>query len=155
LPEVDPDRIGAIGHSLGGHNTLFVGAFDSRLKVLVSSCGFCSFGRYYGGDLTGWSHKGYMPRIADVYHKDPKKMPFDFTEVLATLAPRPVFINAPLRDANFDVQGVDECVDAAKPVYALLHAKNMLVVVHPDCEHDFPPDVREAAYAFIDRILKP
>jgi hypothetical protein len=46
-------------------------------------------------------------------------------------------------------------VDAAKPVYALLHAETKLVVVHPDCEHDFPPDVREAAYAFIDKALKP
>jgi cephalosporin-C deacetylase-like acetyl esterase len=27
-PEVDPKRIGAIGHSLGGHNAMFVGLFD-------------------------------------------------------------------------------------------------------------------------------
>ena len=38
--DVDPDRIGAIGHSLGGHNALFTGAFDKRLKVIVSSCGW-------------------------------------------------------------------------------------------------------------------
>ena len=69
LPEVDAERIGCIGHSLGGHNTIFVGVFDTRLKVLVSSCGFNSFFKYYGGDLTGWSHKGYMPRIAEVYEK--------------------------------------------------------------------------------------
>ncbi len=155
LPDVDPERIGAIGHSLGGHNTLFVGAFDPRLKVLVSSCGFCSFATYYGGDLTGWSHKGYMPKIAQIYNKDPRKMPFDFTEVLAVLAPRPVFINAPEHDANFSMKGVDECVDAARPVYALFHAADNLVVAHPDSEHDFPPEVRQTAYAFIDRVLKP
>ena len=32
LPEVDPRRIGVIGHSLGGHNSLFVAAFDPRIK---------------------------------------------------------------------------------------------------------------------------
>src|SRR5699024_5532546 len=37
--DVDPDRIGVIGHSLGGHSAMFVGAFDPRLKVIVSSCG--------------------------------------------------------------------------------------------------------------------
>ena len=85
LPQVDPRRIGVIGHSLGGHNALFVAAFDPRFKAVITSCGFNSFFKYCGGDLTGWSHAGYMPRIASVYGKDPKQMPFDFTEVLAAL----------------------------------------------------------------------
>ena len=32
LPEVDADRIGCIGHSLGGHNTIFLGVFDTRSR---------------------------------------------------------------------------------------------------------------------------
>lgn len=55
LPEVDSGRIGVIGHSLGGHNALFVAAFDPRIKAVVTSCGFNSFFKYYGGNLTGWS----------------------------------------------------------------------------------------------------
>jgi dienelactone hydrolase len=154
LPEVDPNRIGCIGHSLGGHNTLFVTAFDKRIKAAVSSCGFTSFHKYYGGDLTGWSHKGYMPLIAEVYDKDPSKMPFDFSEVLAALAPRPVFINAPLNDANFDVDGVYDCVNAAKPVYKLLRAPEKIVMMNPDAPHDFPPVERAAAYFFLDTELR-
>ena len=106
LPEVDGKRIGVIGHSLGGHNSLFLAAFDTRIRAIVTSCGFNSFAKYMKGDLTGWSHKGYMPRIASEYGKDPARMPFDFPGVLAALAPRPVFINAPLNDANFEVSGV-------------------------------------------------
>ena len=155
LPEVDPDRIGCIGHSLGGHNTMYVSVFDDRIKAMVSSCGFNSFLKYYEGDLTGWSHKGYMPRIAEVYDKDPAKMPFDFTEITGALAPRPFFVNAPLHDANFDVTGVQDCVNAARPVYDLYGAADRLVAVHPDAEHDFPPDIREQAYAFLDSILRP
>jgi dienelactone hydrolase len=153
LPQVDPDRIGSIGHSLGGHNTLYLGVFDTRVKVMVTSCGFNSFAKYYGGDLTGWSHKGYMPRIATRYGKDPARMPFDFSEVLGALAPRPVFISAPLHDANFEVSGVYDCIEAARPIYALLGNPSALQSVHPDCEHDFPTDVRTAAYAFIDEAL--
>jgi len=153
LSEVDGERIGCIGHSLGGHNSMFVAVFDPRLKVIVTSCGFNSFPKYYGGDLTGWSHKGYMPRIASVYGKEPKKMPFDFTEVLAVLAPRAVFINAPLKDANFEVSGVKDCVTAAMPVYELLGAREKLVAEYPDAEHDFPKDVRQAAYEFVDTAL--
>ena len=154
LPEVDGEKIGCIGHSLGGHNSIFVAVFEPRIKVIVSSCGFNSFFKYYGGDLTGWSHNGYMPRIADVYEKDPEKMPFDFTELVAALAGRPFFINAPLKDSNFEVSGVKDCLKAAMPVYELLGAKDHLVAVYPDVGHDFPPDVREAAYAFVDKWLK-
>jgi dienelactone hydrolase len=154
MREVDARRIGVIGHSLGGHNSLFVAAFDPRVAAVVTSCGFTSFAKYYGGNLTGWSHKGYMPRIASVYGKLPEKMPFDFPGILQALAPRPTFINAPLHDANFDVTGVDDCVNAAQPVYSdVFHAPGALRVVHPDCEHDFPPAVRTAAYEFLTQSL--
>lgn len=154
LPQVDKQRIGVIGHSLGGHNALFVAAFDPRIRAAVTSCGFNSFYKYYSGDLTGWSHKGYMPRIASVYGKDPKLMPFDFTEVLAALAPRAVFVNAPAGDANFEVSGVKDCLSAARPVYQLFKAEDKLTALHPNCTHDFPPEVRQAAYEWLNRQLK-
>ena len=154
LPEVYRGRIGCIGHSLGGHNSMYLSVFEPRLQVVVSSCGFTSFFKYYNGDLTGWSHRGYMPRISERYGRDPNRMPFDFTEVVAALAPRAFFINAPTRDSNFEVSGVRDCVKAAAPVYALLGASGRLLAVHPDAEHAFPPDIREQAYAFVDGILK-
>jgi len=151
LPEVDPHRIGVIGHSLGGHNALFLAAFDPRVRAVVTSCGFNSFFKYRGGDLNGWSHAGYMPRIRDIYERDAKQMPFDFSEVLAAIAPRALFINAPLHDANFEVSGVKDCLTAATPVYRLLGAANALTATHPDAGHDFPPETRGAAYAWLDR----
>ncbi len=154
LPEVDRDRLGCIGHSLGGHNTLYLAAFDERVKVAVTSCGFNSFFKYMQGDLTGWSHKGYMPRIAELYHSNPAEMPFDFTEVLAAIAPRAVYVNAPTGDDNFAVAGVEDCLRAAGPVYGLYGAADRLVAEHPDCGHDFPPDTRERAYAFIAAALR-
>jgi dienelactone hydrolase len=155
LPQVDPDRIGAIGHSLGGHNTLFLAAFDPRIKAAVSNCGFNSFAKYYDGNLTGWSSDKYMPRIAAVYNKDPGRMPFDFGEVLAAIAPRAVLAIAPLKDANFEVSGVKDCVAAAAPVFELLGAKDNLVAEHPDCAHEFPKEIREKADAFLEQHLSP
>ena len=154
LPEVDPERIGCIGHSLGGHNTIFLGVFDPRVKVMVSSCGFTSFFKYKGGDLTGWTHRGYMPRIAEVFAGDPSRMPFDFTGAISALAPRAFFTNSPIGDANFDVSGVRDCIHAAEPVYEDMGVRDRLVAVHPDAGHDFPPEVRLEAYAFIDRQLR-
>lgn len=150
MPEVDRHRIGVIGHSLGGHNALFLAAFEPRIAAIVTSCGFTSFHKYKSGDLTGWSHRGYMPRVASVYAKSPDRMPFDFPDVLAAIAPRPIFINAPLHDANFDASGVDDCVRSAHAIYSrVFHVPERLRLVHPDCAHDFPPDVRREAYNFL------
>jgi acetyl esterase/lipase len=153
LAEVDPDRIGCIGHSLGGHNTMFTGVFDTRIKALVSNCGFTSFPKYFGGKIKGWSSDRYMPRIATVYELKPEKVPFDFPEVVAALAPRAFLASSPLHDANFDVDGVKDCLAAAAPAYELLDAKEKLVANYPDCKHEFPPAVREVAYRWLDRWL--
>ena len=89
LPYVNPDAIGVIGHSLGGHNALFLAVFDDRVKAVVSSCGFNVFAKHNQGDVRAWSSRYYMPKIKTVYADDHAKIPFDFTEVLAALAPRP------------------------------------------------------------------
>lgn len=159
LAEVDRARIGAIGHSLGGHNTLWLAVFDARVKVAVTSCGFSSMASYAaspysGGDLHNWAGRTYMPRIATVYGNDPQRVPMDFPETLAALAPRPVFISAPLRDENFLVAGVKACVDAARPVYAALAAEENLRAEYPDAAHEFPRETRERAYEFVDKALR-
>jgi dienelactone hydrolase len=154
LPEVDPERIGCLGHSLGGHNTMFTAAFDTRIKAAVSNCGFTSFAKYYGGNLKGWTSARYMPRIAAVYDLKPERMPFDFTEVVAAIAPRAFLASAPIHDDNFEVSGVKDCIAAAKPVYDLLGAGEKLAANYPDCKHDFPPEVRKVAYEWLDRWLK-
>ncbi len=154
LAEVDKQRIGCCGVSLGGHNSLFLAAFDPRMKVVVSSSGFDSFSDYMDGDLTGWCQKRYMPAIAEVYGKDPKRVPFDFPEVLAAIAPRPLYIQAPQDDSNFKVESAKRCVAAASAVYRLLNAGEWLVAVYPPGPHGFPIEDREKAYRFVDRVLK-
>ncbi len=154
LAQVDGERIGCIGHSLGGHNTIFTAVFDQRIKAMVSSCGFTAFHHYYKGNLAGWTSDRYMPRIRTAYGNDPGKVPFDFYELVAAIAPRPFFINAPVSDGNFEVSGVKKVVAAAQEVYALRGAKEALKAVYPEVGHDFPDDVRREAYAFLDQTLR-
>lgn len=150
---VDPQRIGVIGHSLGGHNSIFVGVFDQRLQVVVSSCGWTPFHDYYAGDIRGWTSDRYIPRLRDAYELDPDRVPFDFYELIATLAPRAFFSSSPERDSNFEVAGVRKAAAEAAPVFELLAADGRFKVVYPECEHDFPPATRREAYAFIDQAL--
>lgn len=163
LPLVDKDRVGVIGHSLGGHNAIFISAFDKRLKITVSSCGWTKFNYYdageaptklYGGKMGPWAQERYMPWVRTKYHLDPNRMPFDFDIVIGSIAPRAVFINAPLHDKNFNVEGVKEGMKKIEQPYKKLHQENKLKVAYPDTGHDFPDETRLEAYRFIDEILQ-
>lgn len=155
MPEVDKARgYAAIGHSLGGHNAIYTAVFDERIQVIVTSCGFDSFTDYSGGNIKGWTQTRYMPKLAE-YLGRPEDIPFDFYELIACLAPRHVFINAPLRDSNFRQDSVKRIVQAVKPVYALHTADPRISLVQPDCEHDFPDSARFGAYDLIESVLKP
>lgn len=160
LDYVDASRgFGAIGHSLGGHNAIYTAVFDKRITVVASSCGFDSYQDYY--DATervwkfgaGWCQIRYMPRLSN-YRGRLTEIPYDFQELLGALAPRPLFVNAPLRDGNFRYRSVDRCGKAAKPVYSLLGAEGRLVIRHPDSNHNFPDAMRNEAYQMIDGVLR-
>jgi hypothetical protein len=133
--------------------------FDERIKVVVSSCGLDSYLDYYGGNEKnwfpekGWCQTRYMLKLAD-YRGRLEEIPFDFHELVGALAPRHVLILAPIHDHNFQAASVDRIAAAARPVFALYGQRERLQIEHPDCAHDFPPDMREQAYRLFDTVLK-
>lgn len=158
LDYVRADAIGAIGHSLGGHNSVYTAVFDTRIKVVVSSCGLDRYRDYYGGDQErwkkgkGWTSERYMPRLAD-FRGRLDEIPFDFPEMIAALAPRHVLIVAPLHDSNFRASSVDKIAQTVRPVFDLHRSPDHFQVLHPDCGHDFPAEMREHAYTLLDRVI--
>jgi len=159
LPYVDHSKgFATIGHSLGGHNSVYTAVFDERLKAVVSSCGLDSYLDYYNGDPKnwdpekGWCQTRYMRKLAN-YKGRLAEIPFDFHEMIGALAPRHVFIVAPTKDSNFRADSVDRIVAAAKPIFKLYGHEDRLRVEHPECAHDFPPEMREAAYKLFDEVL--
>ena len=83
LPYVDPKRLGAVGHSLGAKEVLYLTAFDARVKAAVASEGGLRF------ESTNWEAPWYLgpaveqPGFARNHH-----------ELLALIAPRPLLILA-------------------------------------------------------------
>ena len=161
--DVDTSRIGVIGHSLGGHNAIFTAAFDPRLKVVVSSCGWTLLHDYfngdsasagkYGGNLWPWAQERYMPLMREKYHLDPDKIPFDFDEIIAAIAPRAFFSNSPVNDANFNADGVKKGIANLATAYHFLNVPQNLQVRYPNSGHDFPFQTRWQAYHFIDSVF--
>jgi hypothetical protein len=160
LPFVNSQAgFGTIGHSLGGHNSIYTAVFDQRLKVIISSCGLDSYLDYYGGNEKhweperGWCQTRYMSKLAG-YRGRLEEIPFDFHELIAALAPRVCFISAPLKDSNFKWDSVDHVVAAASQIYQLHGQPEKLLVEHPDCDHDFPDAMRELAYKLFEMHLR-
>jgi dienelactone hydrolase len=151
LPFVTRGGFGAMGHSLGGHNSIYTAVFDERIKVIVSSCGFDSYRDYKDGNITGWTSERYMPRLKSYA---PDNYPFDFHEIIGALAPRAVFVNAPLGDTNFKWRSVDAVAASAREVFNLYGVPNRLGIEHPDCGHLFPSEMRNKAYELLDQSLK-
>ena len=100
-----------------------------------------------------------MPRIREVYENNADKVPFDFYEILAALAPRGFYSNSPINDDNFDVGGVRKAFAKAKGVYTLFTTDQTkpvvgpLILSTPNAPHDFPKSERDAAYDWLDRII--
>jgi len=81
LPEVDRKRMGAVGHSLGAKETLYLAAFDERVKAAVASEGGTGF------RSTNWDAPWYLGEaIRD------ENFPLNHHQLLGLIAPRPFLI---------------------------------------------------------------
>ena len=142
-PEVDRSRLGMIGHSLGGQETLFTAAADTRIRAAASSCGFGSL-RTLKRDRIPHNFALFVPGLAA--HGD-------YGALLALVAPRPFLVSARTRDPIFPADGIEETVATARRAYRARRADDRLGTFYEDGPHEFSPTMREAAYAWLDRWL--
>jgi pimeloyl-ACP methyl ester carboxylesterase len=149
---VTGNEVTTIGHSLGGTNSIFLGIFDDRVRNIVCSAGFSEFDSYARhaptGDLTGWARKDkYMPLIREKYSLKPEILPISFKEIIQLLSGKKIFFNIPRRDDVFSFDSANEVIDEL--CRESWGEENVVQVCAPDVGHDFPVEVRNAAYNFI------
>ena len=142
-PDVDPARLGCIGHSLGGQQALFLAALDERVRVAVSSCGFASMravlrdgiNHNFGAYVPGWLEHG------------------DVGDLLGEVAPRAFLALNGAADRIFPVDGLHDAYAVARPAYAAAgHGGRLALEVYPG-GHGFTDEMRSRAYAWFDRWL--
>jgi dienelactone hydrolase len=144
-PEVDVSRLGMIGHSLGGQETLFTTAIDTRIRAAVSSCGFGSL-RTLKRDRINHNYALFVPALANNG---------DYGAVLALAAPRPFLVVARTEDPIFPKDGIEETLTLARRAYQAAGAADRLTTFFEAGVHEFSPTMRGAAYAWLDRWLAP
>ncbi len=138
---MDPRRVGCLGHSLGGQETLFLSAVDRRVAAAVSSCGFSSYQAIFDAAINH-NFAAYVPGL--LRHGGVGR-------VLGLVAPRPFLALAGRDDPIFPLAGVRATVRAARGPYA--RAKDRLRLRVFPGGHGFSAAMRGAAYAWFDRWL--
>ena len=132
---VDAQRIYLFGYSMGGMIGLYTAALDERVKGVVSVCGFTPMrtdtaDRGTGG-VARYSHeRALIPRLGFFIGHE-AQIPYDFHEVLAAIAPRPVLVLEPELDRDANVGDVGAAVEQAQKVYSLYGAAGALVLHQP------------------------
>ena len=139
-PDVDPSRLGAIGHSLGAKEVLYLAAFDHRIRATVSSEG--------GIGLT------YSNWDAPWYLGDEIRRPgfdLDHGQVLGLIAPR-AFLLVGGDSADGDASW--PYIDAARPVWALNGAPEAVGLFNHRQGHSIPPVAWESSRDWLGWFLR-
>jgi hypothetical protein len=125
-PDIDANRIAAVGHSRNGKAALLAAAFDDRIAIAFPHQAGCG-GSAPSRGKTGESVKvinDHFPHWFNAAFKQfndaPERLPFDQNCLLALCAPRAVLFSAAQEDQWANPAGQFEVLQAAEGVYRLL-----------------------------------
>jgi pimeloyl-ACP methyl ester carboxylesterase len=154
---VDPQRIYIFGYSLGGAVGLFTAALDDRVKGVVSIAGFTPMrtdtpDKGTGGIARYCLDRPLIPKLG-FFIGNESRIPCDYDEVLAAIAPRPALVVEPQFDRDANVSDVKDAVDQARKVYALYGAADHLGCDEPWDYNRLTNDTQERAIAWMSRRL--
>ncbi len=156
LPEVQADRIGALGHSLGGHGTYYLAAYDERIQAAACNCGG-SFLRH-NTNVEAWARDHWYVYFR---HLRPtllagKLPPIDVHEIIALIAPRAFLDLFGLNDGRPLTQRQRLLMNAKiMDVYELEGASQNFAFYAHGQGHSVNHDARMLMYAWMDKHLKP
>jgi dienelactone hydrolase len=144
LESVDRDRIGAVGHSLGAKEALYLAAFDERIRAAVSCEGGLGF------RSTNWDAPWYLgPAIRD------ENFPLNHHQLLGLIAPRPfLVIGGESGPGAADGDRSWVLLNAAMPVWKLYGTPQRLALLNHRQGHSIPESAFERMAEWLQRYTE-
>ena len=144
LPQVDASRIGAVGHSLGAIEALYLAAFDERVQVTVASEGGLDF------SFTNWHDPWFLgPAIRSPDFK------LNHLQLLGLIAPR-AFLALAGESGRHAADGDRSWpfIEGALKVYRLYGSPARLGIYNHRQGHTLPPQAFQKLAQWLETYLK-
>ncbi len=137
LEDIDSSKIYLMGWALGAKVGLVTAALEEKVAGVGAACGFAPLrlDSPEKGTEGVWHYShlhGLTPRLG-FFRGHESRLPVDWDEILAAIAPRPVYLVAPTHDRYSPVADVRVAVSEARKAYRLLGEET-------DLELDTPMD---------------
>lgn len=143
-PEVNAEKIGCYGHSMGSTHTWLVGPWEPRIKALVGNCCLPTYAAIHEEELLHC-----FPNFIPGLHQYG-----DTPEIAALIAPRPLHLNFGDQDSGSPIEEVRRGVSRIEKAYQALHAeKNFSYWIEPETGHVLSDEMWKRTHEFFKRHL--
>lgn len=144
-PDVDPDRIGCCGLSVGGFRSAHLAGLDPRIKAAVVVGWMCSYPTMLKNHLTSIGFWATVPGLQQY---------MDLPDVASMNAPGGLMVIMGTQDPLFPVDGIKAAYAKIGKVYQKAGVPDHFQGVLYDGPHQFNVPMQDKAYAWLDRWLK-
>lgn len=142
--EIDSARIGIMGHSLGGQMAIYCGAYDSRIKLVISNCGIAKLsGPNSMLETLGEDNEAtYLSGLNSGDH------PMDMKEIVG-LINKPIFISNGIKDSGLPILGVAELHNWCHELYNYYGNSTKIQTIRFNAGHGIYPNIKSEIWNFI------
>lgn len=144
LDDVDGDRIGAMGVSMGSGHSWLSAMVESRIQALVGVSSFYTYKALYAPPIKHC----YMNHLPNVI-----KHGLETYDLFRLIAPRPFLMINGTTEPQDPVEATQELYDKAKPAWEEAGAADDFQLIFHEASHGLTPETRKKAFDWLAEKL--